>query len=77
MKWGYIRNGHSFPLTTTWSEDELDYIAQEAAKDFHENHDGWEAQWPISLTLTADGEEKGTFDVELELEPVFMVELRK
>jgi hypothetical protein len=30
-------------LKTKWDADAVDYIVDDAAEDFHANHDGWES----------------------------------
>lgn len=47
--------------------------AVDAAEDYHSNHDGWEARWPLTFAIyeTEDGPEVGRFTVEREYEPQF------
>jgi hypothetical protein len=55
------------------SDADLEFLAEEAAADFHSEHDGWERQWPLTITLY-DGKEGaalGSFTVEREYEPSF------
>lgn len=53
--------------------DDLEWIAQECAEDFHNEHDGWESRWPRNFTLLDDsGNELGTFKVDREYEPSFV-----
>lgn len=49
------------------------WMAQEAAGDYHANHDGWEATWPLEFSLheTEGGPEIARFEVQREAEPVF------
>lgn len=51
--------------------------ADDAAMDFHSNHDGWEAHWPLTFAIfaTEDGAELGRCEVERELEPSFHARL--
>lgn len=55
--------------------DESDQVslAEEAADDYHSNHDGWEASWPITFALAAteDGPEVARFEIERETRPEF------
>lgn len=48
-------------------------IAKLAADDFHNAHDGWEAEWPRDITLyaTEDGPPLASFEVDRECEPCF------
>ncbi|MDI6637075.1 hypothetical protein [Pantoea dispersa] len=56
---------------------DLEEIAQEAAEDFYENHDGWEAAWPREIEIFADGLSLGIFEVEREFTPVFSAVIKK
>ena len=59
-------NGMSDPLRDSVG------AAEDAADDYHSNHDGWDGAWPIVLMLlTEDGSEIGRFDIEREFDPVF------
>lgn len=62
----------SYEFSCNFSEDDGDWIAENAAEDYHRKHDGWEAAWPIVLIVQReDGSEIGTYEVEREYEPVF------
>jgi hypothetical protein len=52
---------------------DLSDLAELAADDFHSNHDGWEASWPITfgIAATEDGPELARFEVDRDVEPVF------
>jgi hypothetical protein len=54
-------------------EHDLQDLAELAADDYHNNHDGWEASWPIlfAIAATEDGPELARFSVEVESQPVF------
>ena len=61
-----------FELQTT--QDDFDrWMVEEVAADYHRNHDGWDASWPLEFTLhkTKGGPEIGRFEVEREAKPVF------
>jgi hypothetical protein len=76
-------SGYRFSLSATESgktfaydlskKDDRRWFAEECAQDYHWNHDGWEASWPmkISIAETEDGPIIETFEVEREAEPVF------
>lgn len=51
----------------------LEMIANQCAEDFFNNHDGWEAPWPLEIYLheSEDGPEVAKLFVEMEAEPVF------
>ena len=44
---------------------EQEDIAEEAADDYHDRHDGWESGWPLEIALYAseDGVELARFKV--------------
>ncbi len=52
---------------------DLSMLVKDAARDYHSNHDGWEASWPCVLTLAAtkEGPELARFTVDCDVEPVF------
>lgn len=56
---------------------ELETLADDAAEDLFDNHDGWESHWPLKLELFIDGESVGVFEVELEHVPHFSSTLVK
>lgn len=60
-----------YSFNSNWDADDLEWLAEDAAKDYHSNHDGWEASWPIKLALFKDDICLGKFEVELEFEPSF------
>jgi hypothetical protein len=53
--------------------DDHEHLAEKCADDFHSEHDGWEANWPLRITLyaTKTGPAVATFEVEREYEPRF------
>ncbi|MGY6251520.1 hypothetical protein ACXIUS_28985 [Bosea thiooxidans] len=46
-------------------------VATDLAEDYHHNHDGWEASWPLELRIYKDAAEVARFSVEREIQPVF------
>jgi hypothetical protein len=63
---------HKFSLDSVFDVDKPDYIAEDAGEDYHSNHDGWEDDWPVDITLfKEDGTLIGKFTVELEHVPQF------
>ncbi|MBF0675557.1 hypothetical protein [Pseudomonas sp.] len=75
----YLYAPHDWPFEEAYEiecrwdhEEDGEWIAEEAAADYHSEHDGWEARWPLKLMLwLPDGTEIGAFTVEREYEPVF------
>lgn len=61
-----------YTLESNWVLEELEYIAEDCAEDYHSNHDGWEARWPLTFTIATEDETiLGTFEVEREARPQF------
>lgn len=58
---------------TTWNFDDPDCLAEECAEDYHHEHDGWEATWPLTFILyeTKDGPERARMSVDCETVPSF------
>jgi len=59
-------------------EDDGEWIAEQAADDYHSNHDGWEGHWPKDIRLheTDGGPVVATYEVEREYSPEFSAELK-
>lgn len=55
-------------------EDEPGYIAEEAAEDYYENHDGWESSWPLKIEVFSGFRSLGKFLVCIEHVPSFSAE---
>ena len=64
-----------FKVVSHWEsiENAGAYLAEEAAEDYHDNHDGWEATWPLIINLheTENGQIIKSFDVDRETVPQF------
>lgn len=69
-----------YPVGSEWrvrvgeEEDDrrLRWIAEDAAKDYHSEHDGWEASWPVTISIFDEaGVHLGDVEVEREYDPVF------
>lgn len=61
----------AYSIETTWGLENLRYIAQDCAEDYCNCHEGHEDSWPLTFELFIEGESKGEFDVELEMEVTF------
>jgi hypothetical protein len=59
-----------YDLTDKYDRESL---VKEAAHDYHREHDGWEAAWPLEIGIAAseDGPELARFRVDRDVEPVF------
>jgi hypothetical protein len=73
----YFIDDHSGPedaysFGTRWDQRNLDYVAEDAAEDYHNRHDGWEDSWPLTFViLDEELNELGRFSVEREAVPQF------
>lgn len=47
-------------------------VALKAARDYYHNHDGWENDWPLNITVK-NGDKSWTFSVDCEAKPEFYV----
>jgi len=57
---------------SVWDGDDGEYLAEDAATDYHSNHDGWEASWPVQFAIfTDDGKLIGKYEVDRDYDPVF------
>jgi len=53
------------------SIDDAGSLAEEAAEDFYNNHDGWECDWPIEFRITIGDNSSNLIKVELDSCPIF------
>ena len=68
-----VNQGGLHEFVSGLDEEDSEYLAQNAAEDYHSNHDGWEASWPLEITLFREDETTiGVFDVDRDVEPVFI-----
>jgi|GEM_PF-1630723 len=76
--WYSVHDDTRYSLRTSVNSDPSD-CAVEAAEDYHHNHDGWEANWPLEITLysTEDGPAVHLFEVERETVPEFYAHKRE
>ncbi|WP_065091477.1 hypothetical protein [Rhizobium leucaenae] len=56
----------TFDFTSVFLPSATGWLAEEAGKDFFDNHDGWEWKWPAKVTVYNGDVALGTFSVELE-----------
>jgi hypothetical protein len=64
-------NRFAFPAGQKVYGDDWWLVVDDLATDFHSNHDGWEASWPLEIRIYRDGQEVARFEVEREYEPTF------
>jgi hypothetical protein len=57
---------------SNFDETDGDWLAEAAAENYHNKHEGFEALWPITLIIQReDGSEIGVYDVDRETVPQF------
>lgn len=62
----------AYEVKTAADDDSADWIAEDAADDYHSNHDGWESHWPLTFRIWNDqGTLLGDYSVERDYDPVF------
>ena len=74
MSFTYTTDGdtrHRELKIVDWLEALPDVLAEEAAEDHFDNHDGWESDWPLEIEVFKDKVSLGKFSVELERNPCF------
>lgn len=55
-----------------FSKCEFDWLAEDCASDYHNEHGGFENKWPLTIHITDEnGEKIKSFEVEREYDPVF------
>ena len=63
-----------YSFQSVFDEDDTEWLAQEAAEDWHNFHDGWESNWDNGVTFwlwTEAGKLVGSFSITREYEPRF------
>ena len=61
-----------YGFSSAWCETAGDYLAEDAAENYHELHDGDEANWPLTFIIRhPGGNEIGRYKVEREYQPRF------
>ena len=63
-------------LKGPFEKDDPYEIAERCARDFHNDHAGWEYEWPLKIAIRVDGDVK-VFSVEREHEPYFIASEEK
>lgn len=69
-KYGETKKGaHQYE---TAFHDDLDLAVEDFADYYHDNMDGWESQWPLTVCVANEnGDLLGIFKVEREYQTVF------
>lgn len=61
-----------FKFFSAHGETDLKWIAEGAAEDYFQHHDGWEASWPLTFVIFDDDEKEiGRVLVQHETVPSF------
>lgn len=60
-----------FPVRQLLYGRDWDLVVTDLAEDYHANHDGREAAWPLQIRIYEAGAEIARFLVEREHEPTF------
>lgn len=57
---------------SNWDSENIEYVAEDFAKFYHSNCDGWESDWPVTFIIKdITGKILGKVKVELEYSPTF------
>ena len=68
----YFVEGETFTLRTPWDINTLEYVAEDAAQDYFDNHDGRESSWPLAFAIFDESfNELGRYVVDMEAVPQF------
>lgn len=57
-----------FPIGKFYS---IQDFAEDVAEEYHNNRDGWEAIWPVTIAIILDNSEVQYFIVERDYDPIF------
>jgi hypothetical protein len=61
-----------YEFKSNFDEEDGDWLAEQAAENYHQKHDGWESSWPITFIIRKeDGSEIGRYEVDREIAPQF------
>ena len=61
-----------YEIESVFGPDSLEWVAEEAAEQYHSDHDGWESSWPLVFTIYQDGKRLRAFEVHQDVKPVFI-----
>lgn len=53
-------------------DDDPEFVAEECAQDYHDNHNGSDASWPLELLITLTDGRQVLCEVERETRPEFI-----
>lgn len=57
-----------YEVDSVFGDDSPYFVAEDAAKNYHDEHDGWEAHWPLAIVVFSANREReiGRFSVDRE-----------
>ena len=61
----------AYKLSSDFGPEDLEWVAEDAGRDYWNSHDGWECRWPLKFEIFAQGKSLGRFEVGVEVEPTF------
>lgn len=62
----------SIEFISNWDPENIEYVAEDCAKFYHSNCDGWEDDWPVTFVIKdIEGKLLAKVEVELEYNPTF------
>ena len=67
----------AYSFSTDFNDRSLRYVAEDAAEDYHSNHDGWESSWHLRFTIVDSQGIDHDFEVSREAVPRFYAEEEK
>lgn len=77
-RWSYqhadVGDDHWFTLEVPdhFTVEHAEWTAEDAAEDYHSNHDGWEYKWPLTFRIRDEnGRDLGEWEVSMEMVPSF------
>ena len=63
--------GYKTEFVSSWDNEDLEYVAEDAAKHYYDDCGGFESTWPIKFMIFENDEKLGVFEVNLEYDPTF------
>lgn len=60
-----------YEFSSVFTTDAVYWLAEDAAEDFFNEHDGWDSSWPLTFRIFSDGFDLGFWSVDVERVPQF------
>jgi hypothetical protein len=57
----------AYEFRSNFDQEFAEFLAEDAAENYHDAHDGWEASWPLEIVVVGIGR----FSVDREAVPQF------